>query len=113
MRLSGALFILQAGAAAALAQPAPTADAGPPTIQLHARVHADRIKLEREGEARLTVYADPILAKAITVDRSKPVPNGATVSNVEVVLDAVATIDPNGGPARASATATTTGEPSP
>jgi hypothetical protein len=113
MRMSGALFILQAGAAAALATPA--ADAGPPTIQLHARVQADRIKVEREGEASLTVYADPVLAKAIHVDRSKPVPNGATVKNVEVVLDAQATIDPNGGPvtATATATATATGEPQP
>jgi hypothetical protein len=109
--MPGALLILQAGAAAALAQP--SADAGPPTIELHARVHADRIKLEREGDAKLTVYADPILAQAISVDRSKPVPNGATVRNVEVVLDAQVTVDPNGGPARASATATATGEPQP
>ena len=113
MRMSGALFILQAGAAAALAQPAPTADAGPPTIQLHARVHADRIKVDRQGDAHLTLYADPLLAKAITDDRSKPVPHGATVRNVEVVLDAQVTVDPNGGPARAFATATATGEPQP
>jgi hypothetical protein len=113
--MPGALLILQAGAAAAMAQPAapPSTEAGSPTIQLHARVRADRIKVEREGEAKLTVHADPILAKAINVDRSRPVPNGGTVRNVEIVLDAQVTVDPNGGPLTASATAETTGEPQP
>jgi len=109
--MPAALLILQAGAAAAMAPPA--SDVGPPTIQIHARVHADRIKVERQGEARLTVHADPILAQAIAVDRSKPVPNGATVRNVDVVLDAQVAVDPNGGPLTASATAKTTGEPQP
>lgn len=111
--MPGALLILQAGAAVALALAPPAGDAVPPTIQLHARVHADRIKVERDGDAHLTVYADPVLAQAIHVDRSRPVPNGATVKNVDVVLDARVTVDPNGGPLAASATATTTGEPQP
>jgi len=106
-----ALLILQAGTAAVMASPAPPAlDLGPPTIELQARVHADSIRVERQGDAHLRVYADPVLAKAINVQRSKPIPNGATVRNVEVVLDANVAVDPNGGPASASIQATTPGE---
>lgn len=89
------------------------ADAGPPTIQLHARIRADSIRVERQGEAHLTVAADPVLAQAVDVRRSKPVPNGQTVKNVVIDLDARATVDPDGGPPAVSIRAATPGEPSP
>ena len=111
----GALIILQAGAAV-VANPAvaPPPAATLPTIELRAHVRADRLRVEREGEARLTVEADPLLAKAIDVRRSKPVPNAVTVRDVEVTLDATATIDPDGGPAAVAARVSSDpGEPQP
>jgi hypothetical protein len=114
--MPGALFILQAGAASVLGSP-PSAQppvSTLPTIELRARVRADRLRIEREGEARLTVEADPLLAKAIDVRRSKPVPNAVTVRDVEVTLDATATIDPDGGPAAVAARVSSDpGEPQP
>ena len=107
--MPGALLILQAGAAAVLAPGQPSATA--PTIEIRARVRADRIRVEREGEASLSVHAEPLLDRRIEVDRSKPVPGATTVRNVEVTLDAAVTVDPNGGPATVSAQAKTTGEP--
>ena len=112
----GALFILQAGAATVLAGP-PSAEppaATLPTIELRARVHADSLRVEQQGEARLTVAADPLLAKAIEVERSKPVPNAVTVKNVDVLLDVFVTIDPAGGqPAVTARVSSYPGEPQP
>lgn len=108
----GALLILQAGTAAVLAPAPAQASATAPTIEIRARVRADSIRVEREGEASLTVHAQPLLAQKIEVDRSRPVPNATTVRNVEIVLGAAVTIDPAGRPATVSADAeTTTGEP--
>jgi hypothetical protein len=111
----GALFILQAGAAA-VANPAvaPPPLATLSTIELRARIQADRLRVEQEGEAFLTVEADPLLAKAIDVRRSQPVPNAVTVRNVEVQLDATVTVDPAGGPAIVNARVSSDpGEPQP
>ena len=111
----GALLILQAGAAAA-ANPAvaPPPSATLPTIELRARIRADSIRVEQEGEAHLTVDADPLLAKAIDVQRSKQMPNAVTVRDVEVRLDATVTVDPDGGPAIVNARLSSDpGEPQP
>ena len=111
----GALVILQAGAAAAAnLAVAPPPSATLPTIELRARIRADRLRIEQEGEAQLTVEADPLLAKAIDVRRSKPVPNAVTVRDVEVTLDATVTLDPNGGPPAVTARVSSDpGEPQP
>ena len=111
----GALLILQAGAASVLAAPpsAPPATTLP-TIELRARVHADGLRVEQQGEARLTVTADPLLAKAIEVERSKPVPNAVTVRDVDVQLDVFVTVDPAGGrPAVTARVSSYPGEPQP
>jgi len=94
----GALFILQTGAAVAAARAADAPSQAPPTIELHARVHADRIRIERRGESHLTVTADPLLERAVDARSSKPLPNAQTVKNVDVNLDVHVTVDPNGGP---------------
>lgn len=110
----GALFILQAGAASVLAAPQPAPVPTLPTIELRARVHADSLRVERQGEARLTVTADPLLDKAIDVERSKPVPNAVTVKNVDVNLDVFVTVDPAGGPPAVTARVSSDqGEPQP
>jgi hypothetical protein len=111
----GALLILQAGAVAAAGQ-APTAPASdaPPTIELRARIHADSLRVERQGDATLSVAAQPLLAKDIAVTRSKPVANGATVRDVDVQLDVFVTVDPDGGPpAVAASLSSAPGEPKP
>ena len=111
--MPGALFILQAGAASVLA-PQPTPASTLPTIELRARVHADSLRVEQQGEARLTVAADPLLDKAIEVQRSKPVPNAVTVKDVDVNLDVFVTIDPAGDPPSVTARVSSDpGEPQP
>ena len=113
--MPGALLILQVGAASVLAAPSTSPPAATlPTIELRARVHADSLRVEQQGEARLTVAADPLLAKAIDVERSKPVPNAVTVKNVDVNLDVFVTIDPAGGPPAVTARVSSDqGEPQP
>ena len=110
----GALFILQAGAASVLAAPQPAPVPTLPTIELRARVRADSLRVEQQGEARLTVTADPLLDKAIEVQRSKPVPNAVTVKNVDVNLEVFVTVDPAGGPPAVTARVSSDpGEPQP
>jgi hypothetical protein len=112
--MPGALLILQAGAAAVLAPPATPPASSLPTIEFRARVHADSLRVERRGDAHLTVTADPLLAKAIDVRPSKPVPNGVTVRDVDVQLDVFVTVDPSGGqPAATASLSSSTGEPQP
>lgn len=111
--MPGALLILQAGAAAVMV-PSATPESASPTIQLRARVQADSLRIERRGEARLTVTADPLLARAIDVRPSKPVPNGVAVRDVDVQIDIFATIDPSGArPSVDASVSSSTGEPQP
>ena len=63
-----------------------------PDIELHARVSAKSIRVERQGRAEVTVHAEPLLDKTTVIAPSKPIPNGATVSNVTVSLDAAVTL---------------------
>jgi hypothetical protein len=112
--MPGAFLILQAGAAAVMAPPTTPPASTLPTIEFRARIHADSVRVERQGEANLTVTADPLLARSIEVRPSKPVPNGVTVRDVDVQVDVFATVDPSGGePALNASVSSSTGEPQP
>lgn len=88
------LFVLQLAAAAAPAGEAPPL----PTIEFQARVSARELTVEQAGEARLDVRAEPSLASDVTVTRN--IPKGQQrYRNLDIRLDAQATIDPGAAPA--------------
>jgi hypothetical protein len=67
-----------------------------PDIQLHAEVRAKSVAIERKGETKLTVNADPLAAQNVTVVAPR---DGSTrLTNVKVTVDASVTIaDPAAG----------------
>ncbi|WP_423141258.1 hypothetical protein ACOYW6_10480 [Parablastomonas sp. CN1-191] len=89
-----------------------TAAAAPqPDIELHARVSAKSLRVERQGRAEVTVHAEPLLDKTTLITPSKLVPNGTTVSNVTVSLDAAVTLADPSQPALVTQTPSTGGNP--
>jgi hypothetical protein len=75
------LLLIVAQAAAATA----------PDIELHAVVDVESVKIEKQGNATLRVYADPDAGSGVKIEA--PRANGAkTLRNVRVTLDARARI---------------------
>lgn len=69
-----------------------------PDIQLHAEVRAKRVTIERKGETKLTVTADPLADQNITI--VAPRDGKTSLTNVTVTVDARASIaDPAAPPA--------------
>ena len=97
--IAAALLLLQQAAASAPL----------PDIELHARVTAKSIRVERQGRAEVTVHAEPLFGKTAVIAPSKPIPNGATVNNVTIALDAAATLADPTQPALVAQTAITGG----
>jgi hypothetical protein len=87
---------------AAAAEPAPD-------VQLRINVHADRVRIERQGEASLEVSGGE--GSVVRVDA--PEAEGRrTLRNVEVRIEADARVaDPQNGPAAQNGEAAETAEP--
>lgn len=67
------------------------ASTAPPVIELNARVHTDSVTIEKHGDARLTVYAEPEAGKIVDVQAPKA--NGRkTLHNVEATVHAEANV---------------------
>jgi len=97
----GAVFFLAATAAAG---PAP---AGPPDIEINARVRARELRIEQQGEARLRVWAEPSAADKVEVERNLP-KGQRRYRNLDIKLDAEARIA--GAAGRTAETQPQTGE---
>ncbi len=70
---------------------AQVAAAQPPDIELHAVIDAQSIRIEKHGQARLNVWADPDAGSLVKVEA--PRANGAkTLRNVRITVDAEARI---------------------
>jgi hypothetical protein len=79
------------------------ATGGGPDIQLHAVVDARSVKIEKQGQASLRVWAEPDAGSIVNFEAPKA--NGAkTLRNVRVTLDAEARIGANGSAGAQSAT---------
>ena len=98
--MAGPCLILLTGAAALLPPAAP--EVVQPTIELHTRVHADSLRIETQGNACLTVEANPLLVKETLITRSKPVPSGQSVRDVDIQVDLSVTVDPKAEPVAAN-----------
>lgn len=95
------------GATLIFAAAAAVAPAGPPDIELHARVHAREVRIEQQGEARLRVWAEPSGGDKVEVERNLP-KGQRRYRNLDIELDAQARVA--GPPRRAAETQSQTGE---
>lgn len=69
----------------------------PPDIQLRATVQARSVTIEKHGQARLTVQAEPDAGSVVDV-QAPPANGRKTIKNVNITVDAKASLaDPRHG----------------
>ena len=95
------------GLALLLAQLAP---AQLPDIEIAARVSAREVEIEQEGEARLTLHAEPGEAEPVRVERSAPA-GRKSYRNLTIDLRAAARIAPDAPSTTTTTHRNETGEP--
>jgi hypothetical protein len=89
---------------------APAAAEPQPDIEIRARVHAERVEVRQESEARLDLRVEPGVAPPVQVERSAPA-GQRTYRNLTIELKAAARIADPAAPTVTPAEGEQTGEP--